>query len=76
MKTVQMILDEALLTEVDQAIKQLGTTRSEFTRQALRMSLKLLQTQQLEEKHRLGYEKNPVQPGEFNDWEEEQVWGD
>lgn len=39
MKTVQMTLDAALVTEVDRAVKALGTTRSAFTRQALRAAL-------------------------------------
>ena len=28
----------------------------------------------LERKHREGYLLKPVEPGEFSDWEEEQVW--
>ena len=27
-----------------------------------------------EQRHREGYARNPVQPGEFSDWEDEQVW--
>jgi hypothetical protein len=30
----------------------------------------------LEEKHRAGYERHPVQEGEFDLWEGEQVWVD
>jgi hypothetical protein len=29
---------------------------------------------ELERKHREGYLLKPVEPGEFNDWEDEQVW--
>jgi hypothetical protein len=29
-----------------------------------------------ERRHRAGYERQPIQPGEFDDWEAEQVWGD
>ena len=36
MRTVQMTLDEDLVKAVDKASKRLGTTRSEFTRRALR----------------------------------------
>jgi hypothetical protein len=32
--------------------------------------------EKLEQKHRKGYLQNPVTPGEFSDWEDEQVWGD
>jgi len=40
MKTVQMTLDENLVKAVDSAAKKLGTTRSGFTREALRNALK------------------------------------
>ncbi len=30
--------------------------------------------EELERKHREGYLSHPVEPGEFNDLEEEQVW--
>ena len=30
--------------------------------------------EELERKHREGYLLNPVKPGEFSDWEDEQVW--
>jgi metal-responsive CopG/Arc/MetJ family transcriptional regulator len=39
MKTVQMTLDDSLVEEVDRAAKDLGTTRSAFTRDALRAAL-------------------------------------
>jgi metal-responsive CopG/Arc/MetJ family transcriptional regulator len=40
MKTVQMTLDEQLVKAVDRAARKLGTTRSGFTREALRSALK------------------------------------
>ena len=52
MKTVQMTLDENLVKAVDSAAKKLGTTRSAFTRQALRSALKELRVRELESKHR------------------------
>lgn len=76
MKTVQMTLDEELVEEVDRAVETLGTTRSAFARDALRAALADLEERELERRHRAGYERYPVQPGEFSDWEDEQVWGD
>jgi len=32
--------------------------------------------EKLEQKHRKGYLQHPVTPGEFSDWEDEQVWCD
>ena len=76
MKTVQMTLDENLVKAVDSAAKKLRTTRSAFTRQALRSALKEVRMRELESKHREGYRRKPVKRGEFSDWESEQVWGD
>ena len=74
MKTVQMTLEENLLREVDEAVERLATTRSAFTRDALRRALDRLRTQALEEQQQRGYERHPVEPAEFDDWEAEQVW--
>jgi metal-responsive CopG/Arc/MetJ family transcriptional regulator len=71
-----MTLDEALVQELDHIVKKLGTTRSAFARQALRAALARVAQQELEHRHREGYGRRPVQPGEFNDWEDEQVWVD
>ena len=76
MKTVQMTLDEELVREVDGVVKRLGTTRSAFTRQALRRALESIRVEALEERQRRGYERHPVKTGEFDDWEPEQVWPD
>ena len=76
MKTVQMTLDEHLVRAVDSAARKLGTTRSGFTREALRSALKDVRVKELESRHREGYKRRPVKRGEFSDWESEQVWGD
>jgi len=76
MKTVQMTLDENLVKAVDSAAKKLGTTRSAFTRGALRFALKEVHIRELESKHRAGYKRKPVKRGEFSGWESEQAWGD
>jgi len=75
-KTVQMTLDEELVEAVDRAAKRLGTSRSAFARRALRQALARLREQELERKHRRGYERRPVKPEEFALWEPEQVWPD
>ena len=76
MKTVQMTLDEDLVRAIDQVSKQLHTSRSAFTRMALREALERHNIRQLEDKHRQGYEKKPVYPDEFSSWESEQSWGE
>ncbi len=74
MRTVQMTLEDDLVTAVDRAAKSLKTTRSAFAREALRSALRRLRTQELEQKHRDGYTHKPVKRGEFDVWEGEQVW--
>ena len=76
MRTVQMTLDEDLVEAVDKAAKQLGTTRSAFTRKALRDALERIRVRELERKHRQGYARKPSRPEEFSVWESEQVWGE
>lgn len=75
-KTVQITLDEDLAEAVDRAVETLGTTRSGFTREALRDALAKLRRHAQEERHRAGYENHPVEPGELDGWDDEQVWVD
>jgi metal-responsive CopG/Arc/MetJ family transcriptional regulator len=74
MKTVQMTLDESLVRAVDQAARRLKTSRSAFTRQALRAALRRIEITELERKQRDGYRRKPVDRGEFSVWENEQSW--
>jgi metal-responsive CopG/Arc/MetJ family transcriptional regulator len=74
MKRVRMTLDEDLVMQVDGAARRLKTTRSAFTREALREALKRVTTLHLEAQHRRGYAAHPVDSDEFGDWETEQVW--
>ncbi len=76
MKTIQMTLDEDLVAAVDRLTRRLKTTRSAFARDALREALAKYHIKELEQKHRLGYEKHPVEGGEFDVWDTEQQWGD
>jgi metal-responsive CopG/Arc/MetJ family transcriptional regulator len=76
MKTVQMTFDDELLTIVDTIVKREGTTRSAFTRDALRTAIERYTTKQLEQKQIQGYKNAPPAAGEFDDWTDEQAWGD
>jgi metal-responsive CopG/Arc/MetJ family transcriptional regulator len=75
MKTVQMTLDDDLVKEVDLLAKKLNTTRSAFTRQALRAAIEDIRLKGLEKNHRAGYERHPVKKQEFDVWHNEQAWG-
>lgn len=76
MPTIQMAIDESLLLQVDQTVQRLGISRSTFILNALCTALKQQQLMALEYKHRKGYIQKPVEPGEFDVWETEQVWED
>ena len=76
MRTIQMTLDDNLVQSVDKVVKELKTTRSAFTRDALRDAINRFNISRLEEKHRKGYEFHPVNKEEFSVWEKEQDWGD
>jgi metal-responsive CopG/Arc/MetJ family transcriptional regulator len=76
MRTVQMTLDDELVKAVDRVSKELSTSRSAFTRNALREALARHRVEQMENKHRQGYEKHPVAADEFSVWGDEQAWGD
>jgi metal-responsive CopG/Arc/MetJ family transcriptional regulator len=75
LRTIQMTLDDDLVKAVDRVSKELRTSRSAFTRKALRDALIRYKIEQLEHKHRLGYEQYPASANEFSAWESEQVWG-
>lgn len=71
-----MTLDDDLVKAVDRVSRQLHTSRSAFTRKALREALARHSLEQQERKHRKGYERQPVGTDEFSVWEKEQAWGD
>ena len=76
MKTIQMTIDEELLSAVDRVTTDLGTTRSAFIRSALQLALRQHEVRALEERHAAGYARQPVAAGEFDVWQGEQAWGD
>ena len=76
MRTIQMTLDDELVKKVDAIASELRTTRSAFTREALREAIKQYNIRHLEWRHRQGYAVQPVNKEEFSVWEKEQNWGD
>jgi metal-responsive CopG/Arc/MetJ family transcriptional regulator len=70
-----MTLDDELVDAVDRVSRELSTSRSAFTRKALREALLRYKIEKLEHKHRQGYEHNPISADEFSIWESEQDWG-
>ena len=76
MPTVQMTMDSELLARVDQVARKLRTTRSSFTRDALRSALQRHEEAELEARHVAGYRQHPTSAGEFDVPEGDRAWGD
>lgn len=75
-KTIQMTIDDSLLSQVDQVVTKMGVNRSAFIRDALEQALKRWRIQEMEKQHQRGYAQTPVEAGEFDIWLDEQKWGD
>ena len=76
MKTVQMTIDEELIAQVDEMARKLHTSRSAFTRDALRLAVRRYREAELEAAHREGYRTRPAAENEFAVQEEDRRWGD
>jgi metal-responsive CopG/Arc/MetJ family transcriptional regulator len=76
MRTIQMTLDDDLVASVDRVVKRLKTSRSAFTRKALKDAIKQVNVDMLEKKHKKGYERHPAGKTEFSVWESEQEWSE
>jgi metal-responsive CopG/Arc/MetJ family transcriptional regulator len=76
MRTIQMTLDDDLVAAIDRVVRKLKTTRSAFTRKALKDAVNQVNVDMLEKKHKKGYERHPVGKTEFSVWESEQEWGE
>jgi metal-responsive CopG/Arc/MetJ family transcriptional regulator len=60
MRTIQITLGDDLVKAVDRVSKQFRTNRSAFTRKALREALARHKLEELELKHRKGYDFIPL----------------
>lgn len=74
MKTIELSIDDELLSRVNHTIAQQKTTLAAFVRESFIHYLNRLKIRELEKQHREGYKKYPVEAGEFDVWENEQVW--
>jgi metal-responsive CopG/Arc/MetJ family transcriptional regulator len=71
-----MTLDDELVEAIDKIVKELKTSRSAFTRTALRKAIDNLNVSRSEKRHRKVYKIYPLNKDEFRIWEGEQDWGD
>ena len=73
-KTIQVVIDEPTLRATDRAARRTRQNRSALVRNALVWYLRHQRELELEAQHRRGYENQPVQPGEFDVWDEVLAW--
>lgn len=76
MKTIEVAVEDSMLTEVERATRSLDMTREEFVRTALERALQQRETIALERKHARGYDTYPQTAEEVGEWEDEQAWGE
>ncbi len=74
MQTIELTIDDALLAKLDRITKKLSLTRAAFIQQSLEAALHQQEVLAQENRHAEGYARNPVQPGEFDEWEDVRVW--
>jgi len=61
------------MPNIKSAIKR---ARQNEKRRLRNKALRQYRIKQLEERQAAGYARHPVEPGEFDVWESEQVWGE
>lgn len=76
METIELTIDESLLSEVDRVTRQLSLTRADFARIALELAVRNQKTIALEQQHAQGYARYPVKSDEVDEWQSEQVWSE
>ena len=76
MATIQVVLDEELLSRADELARKREVNRSALIREALRAYLKRIHFEELEHKERLAYEQHPDELDEVHRWERVADWPD
>ena len=76
METIQLLIDESLLAEVQQATAALQMTPSDFIKLAVERALRQREIIAKELRDAKAYADNPQRPEEIEEWEDEQYWDD
>ena len=74
MTTIQIPIEETLLTKVDRVIQSLATTRADYVQKALALALNQDEIKLLEKQHQESYLHKPQLAEEIDEWEFERVW--
>lgn len=74
METIQLTIDEPLVTEVQEATNALQMSRADFFKLALERALRQRKMIELEIQDARAYAKMPQSAEEIAEWESEQYW--
>ncbi|MGD0014100.1 MAG: ribbon-helix-helix protein, CopG family [Bryobacteraceae bacterium] len=74
METIQVVLDSKLLQATERAARRTKLNRSALIRVAIREHLRRLETLELEERDRKGYQTALPRNDELPRWESEAAW--
>lgn len=73
-ETIQVVMEDSLLRQVDKAARRLKLNRSALVRQALRQHLGRLQTQECEDADGRGYGRVTEEDAELRAWNRVLSW--
>lgn len=74
MKVIQVSIEEELLAALDRRLTEVGGARSAFVRDAVARELRRQITEEKDRRYREGYEKFPIEPGEFDLEADDENW--
>lgn len=74
MTTIQIAIEDTLLTKVDRMTQSLAMTRADYIKKALDLALNQDEIKLLEKQHRESYARKPMLPEEIDEWDSERVW--
>lgn len=74
MTTIQIPIEETLLTKVDRVIQSLATTRADYVQKALKLTLNQDEIKLREKQHEESYARKPMLPEEIDEWDSVRVW--
>ena len=74
MEIIQLTLDDSLMAKVQQATSALEMTPNDFIKVALERAVQQRDIIAKERQHAEAYAKQPQQPEEIEEWQDEQYW--
>lgn len=74
MKAVQILMEQDLVTEIDEAARRANMDRSKLVRVAIRRYLVASQVQDWERSDIAAYRRKPLTRADLDPWQKARVW--